>query len=188
MKNLKIKLIVMSGLFLSFLFNSCETENSDTMEQTTESEFLNFKTAFPDLESKINYTYIQKTSSNSNASPKGNLEGVTFPVTNNEEVIGRYIGTADEISAIYIDFSDYKNKITVYDVNDPSKSENFIMILDEATNIYSPEINSDSGKGFWCDAQCTIAAIAIAASDGPSPLMDILAISFQITCLAACRE
>ena len=39
------------------------------------------------------------------------------------------------------------------------------------------QMESVSGNGFWCKASWTIGAMAIAASDGPSPLMDVLAIS-----------
>jgi len=34
--------------------------------------------------------------------------------------------------------------------------------------------------------KCTAAAIAIAAADGPSPLMDIAAVAYQVSCMANC--
>jgi len=46
----------------------------------------------------------------------------------------------------------------------------------------------EGGAAFWCKVSCTVGAMAIAASDGPSPLMDILAIAYQVSCLAACIE
>ncbi|MFD0931416.1 hypothetical protein ACFQ0R_02275 [Psychroflexus salinarum] len=189
MKNLKIKLTIISSLILCSLFlNSCETESSEEFNQSFKKEFLSFKSSFPELANKIDYKSIQETSAENNGKSMTKTSGVSFPIINNNKIIGRYIATIDERSAVYIDFSDYQNKIIIYDVNNPSKFESFEMVLNEKSNTYSPVYNSSLEKGFWCDAQCTLAAIAIAASDGPAPLMDILAISFQITCLASCRE
>ena len=50
------------------------------------------------------------------------------------------------------------------------------------------QMESVSGNGFWCKASWTIGAMAIAASDGPSPLMDVLAIAYQVACLADCEQ
>jgi len=64
------------------------------------------------------------------------------------------------------------------------------MVLDESTNTYNPDKNFQAKnfqvEDFWCGVNCTVVAMVIAASDGPAPLMDILAISYQVSCLAQC--
>lgn len=120
-----------------------------------------------------------------NQKPKHFSFFVAFPIIENELVIGRYIGLADESIALYIDFSVYTNKITVYDVNDSSQFQDFQMIYNSETGNYEV-VNTN--RGFWCSVNCTVVALVIAASDGPSPLMDILAIAYQVSCLAQCEH
>lgn len=179
-------------MFLSIiLFNSCQTEENNPIEQLVDSEFAKFKIAFPDLVPKININNIQKTNSKNNdrAKSESNISGVTFPVMENDEVIGRYFGLSDESSAIYLDFSNYTDYVKVYDVNDPSSFAVINMVYNKNTGEYEPASQNSFNKSyFWCDLSCTVGALAIAASDGPVPLMDVLAISYQITCMAACRE
>lgn len=193
MKKFKIKLTVISALFLSvILFNSCEIENNDLAEQSIDNEFTKFKTAFPNLVSKINYSNIQKTKSNDSAKSKNNIDGITFPVMNDNVVIGRYIGTTNQNTAIYIDFSDYTNKITFYDVNNIEKPETFQMVLDKSTNTYKPILDyqaKSSGWRYWlCAGGCTAVSITISLVDGPAPLMDVLAVAYQLDCVVGCAE
>ncbi len=179
---------VLGLLILTLLFVGCNSVKEELIVQSVDTEFATFKSTFPHLSNKISIANIQKGEDvvrNSKSSSRS-ISGVTFPIIDNEEVIGRYIGLSDESSAIYIDFSDYTNKVTVYNVNDPSVFETFEMIYNPVNGKYEPSYIGM--KGFWCAASCTIGAIAIAASDGPSPLMDFLAISFQIACLADCAE
>jgi hypothetical protein len=185
MKYFKIILVV-GGLFL---FNSCEKDDSNLIEQS--NKFNNFKTSFPSLASKINYDNVQKTNNGYAAKSENIVNGVTFPVMIDNKVIGRYMGTTDESTAIYIDFSDYKNKITFYDVNNIEEPETFRMVLDSSTNTYTPILDYQS-KGGWryalCAAGCTAVSITIALVDGPAPLMDVLAIAYQLDCTVRCGE
>lgn len=114
----KINLFTVLAMAVTLIIVSCQSNND---EDVLNSEFSKFKTNFPELASKINYVNVQKTNNDYAAKSENTIDGVTFPVMNNNKVIGRYIGTTDEKSSVYIDFSDYTNKITIYDVNDPSK-------------------------------------------------------------------
>jgi hypothetical protein len=186
---MKIILKNVLGLFiLATIFVSCNSEKEDIAINSIDNEIVTFKSNFPHLSNKISTANIQKVGEveKNSKSSQASISGITFPIIENEEVIGRYIGLSDESSAIYIDFSDYTNKVTVYNVIDPSVFETFQMIYNPENGNYEPSYFGE--KGFWCGASCTIGAIAIAASDGPSPLMDFLAISFQIACLADCAE
>ena len=195
MNNFKIKLPVIITLFFSIiLFNSCETENNDILEQSVDNEFAKFKSAFPDLSSKISLKNIQKVNIASALSKSINsdIEGVTFPLIDNDFVIGRYIGLVDESIGMYIDFSDYTNKITFHDVNGIESPQVFEMVLDLSTNTYKPVIELDyqnRGWRYWvCAGGCTAVSVAISLVDGPAPLMDILAIAYQLDCVLSCAE
>lgn len=190
MKHFKIKLTAISVLFLSIiLFSSCEKGDNNLIEQS--NEFTKFKSAFPNLASKISYDNVQKTKDNSAAKSGNTVDGLTFPIINNNEVIGRYLGTSSQKTAIYIDFSDYKNKITVYDVNKIEEPKIFQMALDTSTNTYNPVLNNQTKSGwrYWlCAAACTAGAVAISLVDGPAPLMDVLALTYQLNCVLSCAD
>lgn len=194
MKNLKINVPSIIIMFFSvILFNSCETENNDILEQSVDNEFAKFKSAFPHLSSKISLKNIQKVNIASALSKSINdIEGVTFPLIDDDFVIGRYIGLDDESIGIYIDFGDYTNKITIYDVNGIESPQVFEMVLDLSTNTYKPVIDLDyqnRGWRYWvCAGGCTAVSVAISLVDGPAPLMDILAVAYQLDCVLSCAE
>jgi len=170
-------------LLLTVIIVSCQTDNEEL-----NSEFSKFKTNFPELASKINYDNVQTNSNNKTAKSENNVDGTTFPVMDDNEVIGRYLGTNDESVALYMDFTDYTNKITIYDVNNPTNKQEFEMIYNSETGNYEPVKTDVSSRGFWCSASCALGVIAIAASDGPAPLMDYLAVAYGVACLQACKE
>jgi len=194
MKNFKIKLTVISALFLgAIFFNSCETENNDLVEQSIDNEFSKFKSAFPDLSSKISLKNIQKVNIASALSKSTNsdIKGVTFPLIDDDFVIGRYIGLDDESIGFYIDFSDYTNKITVYNLNDIETPQVFEMVLDISTNTYKPVLYSDyqaKWRYYLCGSACVAVSTAIALVDGPAPLMDVLAVAYLLDCVLNCAE
>jgi len=185
MKNFKfLALLILS---VSLLTISCQSEDDNLSEQSVPSEFTTFKTAFPELITKISYENVQKTNFNKNgaAKSKNRADGVTFPIMDNNKVVGRYIGLSDESTSLYIDFSNYENKIVIYNVNDPSEFETLNTVYNSDTDKYEVDLSAYRSR-FWCGVRCTVAALAIAAADGPSPLMDILAVAYQVSCLAEC--
>ncbi|MHA7830598.1 MAG: hypothetical protein ACX93O_05830 [Flagellimonas sp.] len=178
-------------LILATILASC-TEDPDTVDlQTVNSRFTVFKEAFPELAKNINTDYLQDFSSyreKPNLTGKGDateIDAITFPVMKEEKVIGRYYGLVDESSAIYIDYSDYQNKIVIYDVNNPSAFQTLKPDLKSKFGGYTTETTS---KGGLCAVGCGLAAAAIIASDGPAPFMDFVAVSYLAVCLADCEE
>jgi hypothetical protein len=148
--------------------------------------FKVFKTNFPNLSSKIGLNNIQKVDIDIVTTKETSTKGVTFPVIDNNIVIGRYIGLSDESKGIYFDLSDYTKKIIAYDANNPSVHLVINMIYNPTNGNYEPSLSSM--KSYWCEIGCCLGAMAIAASDGPSPLMDILAASYCAACILECNE
>ncbi|MEC5394891.1 hypothetical protein [Bergeyella sp. RCAD1439] len=53
--------------------------------------------------------------------------------------------------------------------------------------VYNSDIDGYvATSSFWCKAACTAAALAMIAADGPSPVMDAIAVAYQIACVANC--
>lgn len=169
--------------FLSVLFIISCTTNDELKDESNidlSKLFSVFKKNFPSEFSKIAVDNIQYAEA---IDLRVATQGVTYPIMSGNMVIGRYFGLEDQSRAIYFDFTHYTEYITVRDVNNPSYSI-------ERETIYDPQTNSyivGDIRG-WCEVSCTLGAMAIAASDGPSPLMDILAISYGTTCILGCPQ
>lgn len=182
---LKISMVAFSFIILT----SCEKSNQERSEiNGFEYNLSSFKKYFSYEYEKVSFDNLQTINSNSTkSSDVSSVDGITFPVMVDNKVIGRYIGLSDQSSAIYIDLSDYTNTITIYNVNDPNIFEEFEMVYNAEENIYEP-ITLKSATGFWCGVACGLGTVAIAASDGPAPMMDVLAASYAIACMAQCLE
>ena len=162
---------------------SC-SKGDDSIVEKTEALKL-FEKNFKNESQNLNYNYIQKSKkvklkTNSDSS----IDFTTIPIIENQVVTGRFFEYSDG-DAFYIDFSDYTKKIIIYDLANPSEFEIVEMIYNKDSNSYVPNYLG-SNKTFMCKVACTIGAMAIAASDGPSPIMDILAVAYQISCVADC--
>lgn len=102
-------------------------------------------------------------------------------------VVGRYFGTSDELEAIYLDYSNYHEYVRIYDVNNPSVYDVIPMALNDKTGNYEPIVDFQNKTNGWlCGTLCALGTIAIAFSDGPVPAMDVLAATYAVTCLADC--
>ncbi|RYC52597.1 hypothetical protein [Flagellimonas olearia] len=186
-----------NGTFLFFLsclslLLSCTKQNEELTIESLHEEFSTFKKAFPNLYVNINPDYIQKSDINSLETLTAKAEvGITFPIIENEKVIGRYFGLCDESIALYIDYSDYENQIVIYNVNNSAQFAIVEMELNLETLTYIPiQVSSKeySAKGSsWCAVSCGIGATAIALSDGPAPLMDLVAVTYMAACLTDCE-
>ncbi len=180
-------------LFLIAVTFSCVTESQDVEK----NQFLKFKTSFPDLADKISYKNIQSnipTKGENSDNKQANL--LTFPIMEQNKVIGRYAGTKDERSAFYVDLSNYKNKVTLYNVNNLEDKVTYKMIFDETTNTYKPmNIQTKGGRDGgmpWryslCVGACGVEAVAIASVDGPLPIMDVGALVWFGNCTTGCYD
>ena len=193
MKILKVKSILFSLLAiltLSVFLTSCrkilEEVQPVTQELTFEQKTSVFKANFPEEYSNISLNNIQEVESSlTNANTIEN--GITVPIEENNQIIGRYIGLTDQSASVYLDFSDYENTVRVYNVNNPSQFEDFQMAYNYNTNNYEP-IRANGGGGFWCEVGCVLSAITISGLDGPFPFMDILAVAYEVACIADCAD
>lgn len=186
MNTKKFKYLIILILFSSVsLLNSCDKGYDEVKDEAIDNELEIFKKNFPCEFENIGIEYVQREITNKSGGDNLSKSGISFPIIDDGKVIGRYLGLSDQSAATYIDFTDYENQVTVYDVLDPSKFQIFKMIYNPEKGLYEPIILK-STTGFWCGAACALGTIAIAASDGPSPLMDILAVSFSVACLADC--
>lgn len=187
MKNVRSKI---SKIVLSIILTGavgCSNDNTEVGNLEVESlsfEFSHFKENFPQHFQKIESSKIQYGQSSS-IQGKGNEDGATFPIVDGDNVIGRYLGLSDQSTAIYFDFENYEESISVYDVNNPDFQRTYYAEYDAKTNSY---IYNDLGNKGWCEVSCTLGAMAIAASDGPAPFMDYLAVAYGIACLADCAQ
>jgi hypothetical protein len=174
------------SLFLSIILILSSSCSNIKLDDKFKEDYEVFKASFPAYAEKISYEHVQIVDVSKQFKSTASQVVVTFPVMQDNEVIGRYYGTEDETVAYYIDFSNYKNSITIYDVNDPELFQTINMIYDPESGLYVPEYSDF--KVTWCEVSCLIGAVAIASSDGPSPLMDILAVSYEISCILACKQ
>lgn len=184
MKTYRFELIIM--IFITSFFVGCNKEINETEERNPyEDKLTIFKKNFPCEYENINFDYLQELKSTKSSGSIANF--ITFPVIEDGKVIGRYIGFTDQSCAVYIDMKDYTNTVTVYDAINPSLHETVSMVYDSEKGIYIP-VRLKSANGFLCSTLCAIGTIAIAASDGPVPVMDALAATYAIACLAQCLE
>ncbi|MCV6631028.1 MAG: hypothetical protein OIF50_14340 [Flavobacteriaceae bacterium] len=167
--------IIFFVLTLSITLISCN-KDSNPSEQIEDNSISNFENNFISEFQAKDLSYLQKV----------DHSFLTFPTIKNGMVIGRYIEYSDE-EALYFDLSNYKKEVIVYNVFNKNEFQIIPTTLDLKTKSYKLDSSLARG-GFWCKAACYIGAAAIAASDGPAPLMDALAVSYGITCIAACIE
>lgn len=109
-----------------------------------------------------------------------NFEFLYVPIVENNVKKGAYLEVNGK--ALYL----VKKEGSSYDVyksdSNFSKAAKVNISFNSNTGQYSA-----SATVFWCEAACTATALAIAAGDGPSPALDILAVAYQVACVADCK-
>jgi len=182
------KIIISASLLCLLSLISCNRSDDQFVEKTTPLEFKVFKNNFPHLSSMFNVDYIQTADLDLGTykSSQTTIKGVTFPIIEDNKVIGRYIGISDESKGVYLDYSDYTNKIVAYDANNPSFNKTFRMVYNQDNQNYEPVLNGT--KSYWCEITCCLGALAISAGDGPAPVMDIIALAFFTSCMIDCND
>lgn len=175
-------------VFLAVGF-SCSIDEEIRNAQNSNLEFSKFLSEFPEFADNIDKSSIQRTelkNQENTIQAKNQIEGVTFPIIENGEIVGRYLGLNNESVALYFDFTDYKNQVVIYDANDSTRFEIVKIDHDSKSNRYSFE--DKYSKGGWCAISCGLGTLAIILSDGPAPVMDLLALAFEAACLADCAS
>lgn len=176
------------SLFAILLIVSCSQDSivkKSSQQEKVIPVFSTFNENFPYLAKNIDYNYLQKVGDSKKSSGASNPEAFAAPVIKDGVVLGRYVGLANGKNAMYIDYSDYKNSITIYDVNNPENYKTLPTRLNEETGVYEV---IQSTKGFCCGAACGFGTVAIMATDGSLPFMDIIAVGFANSCLANCAS
>ncbi len=189
MKNFK-KIVSVCTLALVMLvsFNvNAQDLKENTIILKSISSLNNFKEQYPKEYNLLNTEYIQNDEGiiESSNELKG-LNYFTIPTMIDNNVVGRLLYYNGETQ--YIDFSNYKNEVIIHIITkDKIKSSVTIpMVYNSKNDVY--EISGYQNRGWLCGVGCTLATMAIIASDGPAPLMDIIAVAYYAVCMADCRK
>lgn len=191
MKHLK-QIITVVALAIFMLISCSENELMDSSQEKTISlksilSLNNFKELYPKEYNLLNTEYIQNNTGIIKSSNElKDLNYFTLPTMIDNNVVGRLLYYNGETQ--YIDFSNYKNEVTIHIITkDKFKSSVTIpTVYNSKNDIY--EISEHQNRGWLCGVGCTLATMAIIASDGPLPLMDIIAVAFYGVCMADCLE
>ncbi|MCK5730796.1 MAG: hypothetical protein KAH68_06960 [Draconibacterium sp.] len=188
-----LKKYFLTLLILSTVFNSCNKEDDFIQKPLLTKSLKTFKNAFPTEFNLLNWNSYKENINLSKVDNK--IPDITFNLI--ESIDGNSYYVEFEGKGFYILYSKINKEINIFKVNDPSKY--VIMPYDEITLV--PDLNSELQmitlksnleENYWryslCIAGCTGVAVAIAATDGPAPLMDIVAIAFQIDCSLGCVD
>jgi len=116
---------------------SCDKQINE--KEHNEQRLSIFQMNFPNEYKNLKLEYLQNTIETKSSEISPSL-GISVPVIINNEVVGRYVGLVNQSAAIYIDFTDYKNEIIVYDVIDPTRFQVFKMKYDAERDVYEPVV------------------------------------------------
>ena len=124
----------------------------------------------------------------------------SYEIKNNDHVYGYFYNSSSFTTLVL--FNQEWNELSVFNLKNDSSLDferivagtGVIQLFDKTNNVLlensiNPIIFASGGCGYrlmLCAAGCTLASIAIAASDGPLPFMDALAVSFYIVCNGEC--
>lgn len=195
MKTLKLNfafLCMLAMVVVSVCLTSCGKEDvaQNTGVDLSAVESLDeFRQQFPTEYANLETDNIQDKDGNFVTSLENfnALDFYTIPVITNGQVTGRIFSNSGSIQ--YHDFTNYTKEIGVSNVtkNQPVTSTMFSTIYDSERNAYIVDATDVELRG-WCEAACYLGVAAIAASDGPGPVMDALALAYGIACIADCNS
>lgn len=198
MKNKLIKLGILV-LTCSILNTSCTNEENLEVKSEFNNESKNlstFKKNFSNIQENLNYNYSQKSEEiKSSYLAKGNVKNLSVKISQtplmneNNSVTGRFIDIEGSIG-LYVDYSNYRKEIKIYDVDNPREAHTYPMRYNEKIKSYVPDFSNLQSRASWryvlCATSVTLAYAAACAADGPSPLLDILAFSAFTAGVATC--
>lgn len=197
------KIIFNLFLISTFFLGSCESEISPSIESNFQKDIpshFGLAREFPDYFSKIDPDSFQKILVKIDKDfYLDDFEVVIYTAKENNEIVGYLLesnlfNVYTEISSETVfnsidletgNFVEFENKrkgndFVLYDIT------NDVLIAMENTNHSSNRSGGCQGALIICTAGCTLGTIGIGASDGPLPIMDIVAAAFYISCNAGC--
>jgi len=180
------------GILLSISLFSCssdETIDNSKLDLSKLKSLNEFEQQFPTEYSKLETGnmqdregYIIKSLEKFNSQ-----DYFTMPILENNIVVGRIFSNKGDVQ--YLDLKNYKKEITIsyFSKEKNNLTATFPMIYDKKIEAYIVD-NSYSQKISWCEWSCYLGVAAMAISDGPAPIMDIIAIAYGVTCIEGCNE
>lgn len=199
MMNIKQSLSLFFSISILFSFNSCSDEQFEEANFNQNTLDI-FAKNFPDQYEKLDYSSFREGKVDNIENEKGEVIHIGIYYKSIDIVDkGVLLGSIVEIDG-QSHYVEKKSKTMIYNnLENLTKKIKFDLVQkDKNSNYQIPDFDSlqssyiyaksdcNSWSNYVCAAGCTIASIAIAASDGPSPFMDILAVAYQGTCLAGC--
>ncbi|MFT5892407.1 MAG: hypothetical protein ACI9Y7_002517 [Dokdonia sp.] len=167
---------------------SAQIIDTNKPQNSTIPTLEDFKKDFPKAYSNLDTSLIQNNKGDIVTSLKdlSNLDFFTLPVIINNNVVGRVYQSKGNIS--YVDYSNYKKEVKLNILRNDKSKTSFTsnMLYNSKDKTYS--IDNNGQNRTWCEIGCTLGGIAIAISDGPLPVLDILAVATTAACVAGCNE
>jgi hypothetical protein len=183
---MKIKLLV---LLVTFLVLSCNDEKEIYIEKYNLTE---------ELKSRLDFNFNSYNFQNEKYIAEHDL--FVVEILSNSKLSGVLVVDKDMNAK---GFGNLKNDnfLEYYDVN-LNKNYIFDMEFSSEHNLVLPNFNENENINLYprnnscqnscqgglilCTATCTLAALAVAASDGPLPFMDVVAAAGWTTCNGTC--
>jgi len=200
MKKIQLYLLTIT---IALLMSNCTSENLQTESPSPIFELTLLKEKFPAEFNNLNlgsFKEIDKLLLTRNSEVIFDLSVQSYDIENPNGVYGYFLNSSSFTVLALVDV--LNEKITIFDLINNSKTE-FLREKDDKRNIQlfdkthnrliSAEESGAAGASNSCDAGlmlcgvgCTLATIAIMATDGPLPIMDVVAAAYYVTCNAGC--
>lgn len=199
MKKITIIIGALTFLFCTSIFISCKKNNSITGETQLTEGLSIFKTKFNNEFNSISWDTkrIINPSLMNDEVPNINFTLIDINLNGYNAYYVEFDG-----KGFFVDYSKHNKGIKVFDV---VNSDEYCIIPFAEGKASIPDFNSEyslyqktfnpnesnlkSGWRYWlCAGGCGAVSLAIAASDGPAPFMDILAVVFFADCTLDCAE
>lgn len=190
-----IKQIITIVAIAIFMFTSCsKNEQIDVLQDESISlksitNLNDFKAEYPKEYNLLNVEFIQNDKGiiKTQAELK-DLNFFTIPAIVNDNVVGRLLYYNGEIQ--YVDYTNFKNEVSIITFSKDKLKSSVMLptIYNSVNDTYEVSLYQNKASGFLCGVGCTLATMAIIASDGPAPLMDIIALAYYSVCMAECAK
>lgn len=184
MKKLNVYQSYIIVMFTLLFFSSCNPkENIEIEEINLTSALQTLKANFPDKFSELNLITGNTLNPNSIDENAINQDFILYNSKFNENEY--FVEFNDE--GYLVNQSNQK-----YEIQDAANAFSAKEIqLADLNNEFKSDITTQKGCGFryaLCGTACGAVSLGIAASDGPVPLMDVLAVAYMVNCTLECHD
>uniref|UniRef100_UPI004049E868 hypothetical protein n=1 Tax=Gelidibacter sp. TaxID=2018083 RepID=UPI004049E868 len=194
-----MKKICFSLLFVIpfFTFNSCSNnENIDFKEESNNPNFIKREVGQLEKQEQV-LDYFKENFRFGKEFLLEEYNANMIEIIIENTLVGYYIDNKDFNSIGVVDIRDI-DFIKYVNVSKINEIFSFALIFNNDYDTIVPDFNVDyftalnrgddrcQGNLMLCTGTCTLGALGIAASDGPLPFADALAVSFWVGCNAHC--